>query len=51
MQKKNKYASTMNGSGLPVERIITTIVENHQTKDGHIKIPKVLHKYLDFKII
>lgn len=48
---KNKYASTMNGSGLPVERIITAIVENHQTENGHINVPKVLHKYLDFKII
>ena len=48
---KNKYASTINGSGLPIERLITVISENYQTEDGHIKIPKVLQKYLTFDII
>ena len=48
---ENKYAYTMNGSGLPVGRIVTAIVENFQTKDGNILIPKVLHKYLPFKTI
>ena len=48
---QNKYACTMNGSGLPVGRIITTILENCQTEDGHILVPKVLHKYLNFTTI
>jgi len=44
--KKNRLAHTLNGSSLAVGRTLVAIMENYQTKDGNIKIPKVLEKYL-----
>jgi len=41
------YVYTMNGSGLATPRTFIGIVENYQTKDGRIKVPEVLKKYLD----
>jgi len=38
---------TMNGSGLATPRTFIAIIENYQTKDGRIKIPQVLKKYMD----
>jgi seryl-tRNA synthetase len=32
-------------------RAMVAILENFQQKDGSVKIPKVLHKYLNFKEI
>lgn len=43
------YAYTMNGSGLATPRIFIAIVENYLTKDGRIKIPKVLRSYMNNK--
>ena len=40
------YVYTMNGSGLATPRIFIAILENFQTKDGRIKIPKVLQPYM-----
>ncbi len=44
--KKNKLAHTLNGSSLAVGRTLVAIMENYQTKDGKIKIPEILEKYL-----
>ncbi len=44
--KKNKLVHTLNGSSLAVGRTLVAIMENYQTKEGLIKIPKVLEKYL-----
>ncbi len=44
--KKNRLVHTLNGSSLAVGRTLVAIMENYQTKDGNIKIPKVLEKYL-----
>ena len=44
--KKNKFVHTLNGSSLAVGRTLVAIMENYQTKDGKITIPKVLEKYL-----
>jgi len=44
--KKNRLVHTLNGSSLAVGRTLVAIMENYQTKDGKIKIPKVLEKYL-----
>ncbi len=38
---------TMNGSGLATPRTFIAIIENYQTKDGRIKIPQILKKYMD----
>jgi len=37
-----KFVHTLNGSGLAVGRTLIAIIENYQTKDGKIEIPKVL---------
>jgi len=44
--KKNRLVHTLNGSSLAVGRTLVAIMENFQTKDEKIKIPKVLEKYL-----
>ena len=46
---KNLYVHTLNGSGLAVGRTLIAILENYQTKDGNVRIPEVLKKYLDNK--
>ena len=46
-QGKTKFAHTLNGSGLAVGRTWIAVLENNQDKDGNIKIPQALHRYLD----
>jgi seryl-tRNA synthetase len=46
-QGKTKLAHTLNGSGLAVGRTFVAILENFQNEAGHVRIPKVLEKYLD----
>lgn len=48
---KLKFAHSLNNTGIAVPRILIPIIENYQQKDGSIKIPKVLQRYLDFKVI
>lgn len=38
---------TLNDTALATSRILVTIIENNQQKDGSIKIPKVLQKYMN----
>ena len=40
-----KYVHTLNSTLIAIERTMVAILENNQTKDGHIEIPKVLQKY------
>ncbi len=49
--KKLEFVHTLNGTAFAIGRIIIAIIENYQQKDGSIKIPKVLQKYLPFKEI
>jgi seryl-tRNA synthetase len=44
--KKNRLVHTLNGSSLAVGRTLVAIMENYQTKDGKIEIPKILEKYI-----
>ena len=43
---KPKFVHTLNGSGLATSRIFPAMVEQNQLKDGSIKVPEVLQKYL-----
>lgn len=43
---EKKYAYLLNNTALPSPRPLIAIMENFQTKDGKIDIPKVLKKYL-----
>ena len=46
-----QYAHTLNSTLVATERTMVAIIENFQTKDGHVTIPKALQKYMDKKII
>ena len=48
---KLRFVHTLNGSGVALARLVIAILENYQQKDGSIKIPKILQKYLPFKRI
>ncbi|MGV8152202.1 MAG: serine--tRNA ligase [Candidatus Nanoarchaeia archaeon] len=49
--KGNYFAHTLNNTVLANSRALVAILENHQQKDGTIKIPKALWKYTGFKEI
>ena len=46
-----KYIHTLNSTLVAVERTMVSIMENFQTIDGHITVPKVLEKYFGGNII
>lgn len=48
--KKIELCHTLNGSALALPRIVATIIENNQTKDG-IKVPKCLVPYCGFEML
>ncbi|EIJ66965.1 serine--tRNA ligase [Candidatus Nitrosopumilus salaria BD31] len=41
-----QYLHTLNSTLIATTRILVSIMENFQTKDGHIKIPHVLQSYM-----
>ncbi len=41
-----QYVHTLNSTLIATTRILVSIMENFQTKDGHIGIPKVLQSYM-----
>lgn len=43
---KNELVHTLNGSSLAVGRTLVAIMENYQEKDGSIRVPDALRKYL-----
>ncbi len=51
LTKKPEFLHTLNGSGLATSRLMVSILENYQTHDGKIKVPKVLQKYTGFDLI
>ena len=46
-----KYVHTHNSTLVATERTMVAIIENFQTKDGHIEIPRELQKYVGKKTI
>ncbi|MFZ9595968.1 MAG: serine--tRNA ligase [Bdellovibrionia bacterium] len=46
-QSKPQLVHTLNGSGLAVGRTLIAILENYQNEQGDVRIPPVLHRYLD----
>ena len=46
-----KYIHTLNSTLVAIERTMVAILENNQTKDGHIEIPKTLQKYFGDNMI
>jgi seryl-tRNA synthetase len=43
---KKEYVHTLNATGISTARMLRAILENHQTKEGGIRIPEVLHPYM-----
>jgi seryl-tRNA synthetase len=48
---KLNFVYTLNNTAIATERMIACLVENHQQKDGSIKIPKALQPYMGKKVI
>ena len=46
-----QYIHTLNSTLVATQRTMVAILENFQTKDGHVNIPNVLQKYMGKKII
>ena len=44
-------AHTLNGSGLAIPRILAAILENNLQEDGRVKVPNVLHKWMNQEFI
>ncbi len=51
--KNNKlnFVNTLNGTVFAIGRMLIAIIENYQQKDGSVKVPDALQKYLGFKAI
>lgn len=49
--KKLEFVHTLNGSGLATSRLMVSLLENNQTPEGKIIIPKVLQPYTGFDVI
>ncbi|HEY6192391.1 MAG TPA: serine--tRNA ligase [Bacteroidota bacterium] len=48
---KPEFVHTLNGSGLALPRVVAALLENYQTPEGKVLVPKVLHKYTGFEVI
>jgi len=44
--KKKKFVHTLNATAFAIGRMIIAIIENYQTKEGKIDIPKALREYI-----
>jgi seryl-tRNA synthetase len=44
--RKPELLHTLNGSGLAVGRTLVAILENYQERDGRVRVPEVLHRYM-----
>jgi len=50
-ENKLQHVHTLNGSGVATPRLMVSILENYQDKNGFVAIPQVLQKYFNEKII
>jgi len=46
-----KFVHTVNGTAFAIGRMIIAIIENYQTKNGTVDIPKILQKYMKIREI
>ncbi len=45
--QKPRFVHTLNGSGLAFPRVIAALLENHQTEDGRVRLPRALVPYME----
>ncbi len=50
-KSKPEFVHTLNGSGLATSRLMVSILENYQTPEGKVIVPKALQPYTGFSII
>ena len=43
---EKEYLHTLNATMVATTRMLRLIIENYQTKDGKIKVPKALQSYM-----
>jgi len=48
---KPEFVHTVNGSALALPRVVAALIEQYQTPEEKVIIPKVLHKYTEFEVI
>ena len=48
---KAQFVHTLNGSGLATSRLMVALLENNQTEEGTVMVPKVLVPYTGFAVI
>lgn len=48
---KPEYVHTLNGSGLAIGRTMVAILENYQTPEGNVRLPKALRHFMGTGII
>ncbi|MFH1366615.1 MAG: serine--tRNA ligase [Patescibacteria group bacterium] len=48
---QTQFVHTLNSTVFAMGRILIAIMENYQTKEGTVKVPKILQKYCGFKEI
>lgn len=46
-----EFAHSLNQTAIAVPRILIPIVENYQQKDGSVRVPEILQKYIGKKVI
>ena len=50
-KKGINFVHTVNGTAFAIGRTIIAIIENYQTKNGTVEIPKILQKYIEIREI
>ncbi len=50
-KSKPEFVHTLNGSGLATSRLMVSLLENYQTPEGKVVVPKALHKYTGFTVV
>ncbi|MBI3006424.1 MAG: serine--tRNA ligase [Ignavibacteriales bacterium] len=48
---KPEFVHTLNGSALALPRVLAALIENYQTPEGKVIVPKALHQYTKFEVI
>jgi seryl-tRNA synthetase len=49
--KRSGFAHTLNGTAIAVPRVLIALLENHQQRDGSVRIPATLAAYAGFERI
>lgn len=50
-KSKPELVHTLNGSGLATSRLMVSLLETYQTKDGKVVVPEALRPYTQFEVI